>query len=327
MEPTSPCDACGGTGSIDGEPCLECSEEVGGGALQLAGELYAQEGTPCATCSCSYMTLRQSAGTSLGFRSDGLALRVCRKGREPMVAEGGTGGLSCDDYTPFSEILSMDADALSRLQEEASRGFLADLAQHVRPIPRTTSDLRWYDRGLREGWLPPHRVEVLGNSRDGVLRGPWDQFLVVGVTPAFGDGHTPAVGESIVQAKDRRSFLLITNPDAPEAAGPVQTHGWWVTQVSAGAALPLETPVEARRGARPLVLRGGERVLTPGTMRYLDPDEIERELDVAAEESLRSAEGALRRKQAVVARLCVRKGLRARPNHAGLRALQGQLGD
>ncbi len=327
MEPSTPCPACDGTGLHDGEPCLECNEEVGGAGLRLAAELYAQEGTPCATCSCSYMTLRQSAGTSLGFKSDGLALRVCRKGREPLVAESGTGELWCDDYTPFSDLVTMDADGLSRMQEECSRGFLADLAQQVRPIPRSTKDLRWYDRGLREGWLPPHRVEVEGSTRDGTLHGPWNQFVVVGVTPAFGDGHTPAVGEAIVQAKDRRSYLLVTNPHSPEVTGPVQTHGWWVTQVSSGAALPLERPVEARQHARPLVLRGGERVLTPGTMKYLDSEDIDAELDAVANESLRSAEGALRRGQSMVAKLCVRKGLRARPQHPQLRDLQGQLGD
>ncbi|MCP4872643.1 MAG: hypothetical protein GY898_28460 [Proteobacteria bacterium] len=298
------------------------------GALKLAGELYAQDGTPCATCTCSYMTLKQGAGTSLGFSSGGgLALRVCRIGREPLTADDGTQELWCEDYTGFASIVPISADDLTQLQAEASRGFLADLAQGVRPLPRTADDLRWYDRGFREGWLPPHRVEV-GSSLEGErIRGPWEQFQVIGVTPAFGDGHTPALGDVILQAKDRRSYLLQLRPDAEFVEGVTQPHAWWVSQVSTGAALPLESPVDARRGARMLVVRGGESVLSPHACRYLDRDEVDGALEQIAEEAVRTAHAAMKRGQDPIARVVLRRGLRARPTHTALVALRDLLGD
>jgi len=298
------------------------------GEQEHAAELYAQDGTPCATCTCSYMTLKQGAGTSLGFSSGGgLALRVCRIGREPLVAEDGTKELWCDDYTGFGTIVPVNADDLTQLQEECSRGFLADLAQGVRPLPRTTDDLRWYDRGFREGWLPPHRVEVGSSSEGEEIRGPWDQFQVIGVTPAFGDGHTPALGDVVLQAKDRRTYLLLLRPDAEQVAGTAQSHAWWVSQVSTGAALPLETPVAARQGARMLVVRGGESVLSGHACRYLDRGEIDAALEQIADEAVRTAHAAMKRGQDPIARLVLRRGLRARPTHPALTSLRDLLGD
>lgn len=325
MEARSDCPACGGTGLLDDAPCLECVEELGTEQL-IAGELYARDGTPCATCTRSYMSLRQGAGTTLGFDAGGgLALRVCRLGRDPLVAEGGTGELWCDDFQPFASLLPLSADDLDRLQRECSRGFLSDLAQGIRPLPRDPRDLRWYDQGFREGWLPPHRVEVDRLTVGSRISGPWDQFVVVGVTPAFGDGHTPAVGEAILQAKGQRSYLLVRDPDAATVRGAAQPHGWWVTQVSSGAALPLENPIEAAPGHRPLVLRGGENVLRPHAWRYLTPDGVDAELDGIAQESLRAARQALKRGSALVASLCLRRGLRARPQAVDLKALEAEL--
>ena len=40
--------------------------EPSGNGLELAGELYAKSGTPCATCTCSFMTLGAGAGTAAG---------------------------------------------------------------------------------------------------------------------------------------------------------------------------------------------------------------------------------------------------------------------
>ncbi len=302
--------------------------EVEGGGLELAAELYARDGTPCATCTCSFMTLKEGTGTSLGFTAGaGLALRVCRIGREPLVADDGTQELWCDHYTGFAEIVPVPAGDLDKLQAEASRGFLADLAQGIRPLPRTTADLQWYDRGFREGWLPPHRVEV-GSATDGEhIRGPWEQFVVVGVTPAFGDGHTPALADVILQAKDRRTYLLGERPDAEQVDGLTQSHAWWVSQVSAGAAIPLEKPVDARRRARMLVVRGGERVLSRHACRYLDRDEVDGALDEIAEEAVRTAHSAMKRGQDPIARLQVQRGLRARPGHAALTGLRELLGD
>jgi hypothetical protein len=298
------------------------------GAIELAGELYAQDGTPCATCTCSYMTLKQGAGTSLGFASGGgLVLRVCRLGHDPLIAEDGTKDLWCEDYTGFSTLVTLDGDDLNRLQAECSRGFLGDLAQGVRPLPRHADDLRWYDRGFREGWLPPHRVEV-GDSAEGErIRGPWEQFQVIGVTPAFGDGHTPAIGDVILQAKDRRTYLLLDRPDAEQVDGITQSHGWWVSQVSSGAALPLESPIPARRGARMLVVRGGESVLSGHACRYLDRHAVDDALDTIAEEAVRTAHSALKRGQDPIARVVLRRGLRARPNLPALAALKDLLGE
>ncbi len=323
MDPHNDCAFCGGTGLIEGEACLECADDVALDVVTLAAERYAQDGTPCATCTCSFMSLKQAAGTSLGFSAGGgLTLRVCRKGREPLTAEGGTGELWCPDYSAFAEIVPVSGDDLDRLQTECTRGFLADLAQGIRPLPRTGKDLRWYDRGLREGWLPPHRVEVGATDRGDRITGPWGQFIVVGVTPAFGDGHTPAVGEAILQAKDRRTYLLPRDADAPEVRGIAQSHGWWVSQVSSGAALPVERPLEAFQGARALVVRGGERVLTTNSLQYLPADAVRVALCRLADESLKSAESALRRGQPMVAQLCVRRGLRADPAHDGLLTAQ-----
>jgi hypothetical protein len=327
VEVRTGCPICEGTGLVGDEPCLDCNEELGGEAA-FASELYAREGSPCATCTRSYMSLKQAAGTTLGFDAGGgLALRVCRLGREPVLSEGGTGESWCDDHRPFATVVPLVGDDLDLLQRECSRGFLGDLAQGVRPLPRSSRDLRWYDRGFREGWLPPHRVEVDGGVGGSRIVGAWEQFVVVGVTPAFGDGHTPAVGEAILQAKDQRSFLLVRDPSAERVSGPAQPHGWWASQVSSGAALPLEHPVEAQRHARVLVLRGGERVLRGHAYRYLPTEAIDAELDRMAAESLASAEAAMRRGQAVVAGLCVRRGLRARADHAGLKSLEARLGD
>ena len=322
MEVRSNCPACEGTGLVDDAPCLECAEEVGEERL-LAAELYAQDGTPCATCTRSYMSLRQGAGTTLGFDAGGgLALRVCRLGREPLEVEDGLGALRCDDYLPFASLVPLQGDDLDQLQRECSRGFLSDLAQGIRPLPRSPRDLRWYDQGFREGWLPPHRVEVARLGSGSRITGAWDQFLVVGVTPAFGDGHTPAVGEAILQAKGQRSYLLVRDPDAPTVRAQAQPHGWWVTQVSSGAALPLQHAVDAAQGRRPLILRGGENVLRPHAWSYLTSDEIDRELDVIAAESVRAARQALKRGSALVAGLCLRRGLRARPEHPELKELE-----
>jgi len=290
----------------------------------VAGELYSQEGSPCRTCSCSYMSLKPGAGTSLGFDAGaGLTLRVCRVGRDPIVAEGGTEALWCEDYKGFSELLPLTGDELDRLQAECSRGFLGDLAQGIRPLPRGVEDLRWYDRGLREGWLPPHRIEVRDEGDHERIKGPWEQFVVVGLTPAYGDGHTPALAELVLQARDRRTYLLLEQADSAEVRGLAQTHSWWVSQVSSGAATPLEHPVAASQGARALVLRGGERALSPHAWRYLAPEALDEELDRLAEEALRSAEAALRRKNSVVAELCIARGLRARPDDARLLAIAG----
>ena len=325
MEVRRDCPACGGSGLVDDAPCLECVDELGQEQL-LAGELYARDGTPCATCTRSYMSLRQGAGTTLGFDAGGgLALRVCRLGREPPAVEGGDGDLRCDDYLPFASLLPLSADDLDRLQREGSRGFLSDLAQGIRPLPRSPRDLRWYDQGFREGWLPPHRVEVDRLDGGSRVTGAWDQFVVVGVTPAFGDGHTPAVGEAILQVKGQRSYLLVRDADAPSVGAQAQPHGWWVTQVSSGAALPLEHPIEAARSHHPLVLRGGENVLRPHAWRYLTRDGIDQELEGIATESVRAAGQALKRGSSLVAGLCLRRGLRARPDHPELRELEGLL--
>jgi hypothetical protein len=301
------------------------SPEPTGGGLELAGELYAKAGTPCATCSCSFMTLKAGAGTAAGFAmGPGLTLRVCRIGREPLVsADGATESLWCDDYSGFSELVPLSADDLSAMLAECSRGFVGDLAQGVRPMPRELADLRWYDRGLREGWLPPHRIEASGRGRGERLTGPWEQFQVVGVTPAFGDGHTPAIGSAVLQAKDRSSYLLPDSVDDEQVSGEVHPHTWWVNQVSAGAALPLEAPIQAHRGGVMLVRRGGERVLRTHAYRYCTRATAEGELDTIAADSLRQAEAARARGDEVVARLCARRGLKARPQHPALRALAG----
>lgn len=272
------------------------------------------------------MSLKPGPGVELGFdAAAGLTLRVCRIGREPLVAGDGTGDLWCDDYASFAQLIPIPPDDLDQLQAEASRGFLGDLAQGVRPLPRSEGDLRWYDRGLKEGWLPAHRITVSGGEEERIS-GPWEQFLVVGVTPAFGDGHTPALAQTVLQARDRRSYLLLEEPDAEHAAGLPQSHGWWVNQVSSGAALPLEQPLEALQGHRMLVLRGGERVLSSHAYRYLQADDIAAALREQAEEAQRSAEAALRRGNSVVAELCIRRGLRAAPGHAGLEGLLSSLG-
>jgi len=324
VEVRSDCAACGGTGRLDDAPCLECVDELGTEAL-IAGEIYARDGTLCASCTRSFMSLRQGAGTTLGFDTGGgLALRVCRLGLEPPD-EGSDRPPTCAEYLPFASLLPLSADDLDRLERECSRGFLSDLAQGIRPLPRSPRDLRWYDQGFREGWLPPHRVEVDRLGAGSRIRGAWDQFVVVGVTPAFGDGHTPAVGEAILRTKGQRSYVLVWDPDAPDVRADAQPHGWWAAQVNAGAALPLEDPVEAARHRRPLVLRGGENVLRPHAWRYLSPDAIEAELDAIAAESERAAQQALKRGSALVARLCLRRGLRARPGHAGLVALEARL--
>ena len=294
-----------------------------GTGLQLAGELYAKEGTPCATCSCSFMTLKSGAGTAAGFSmGTGLTLRVCRIGREPLVREDGASeSLWCEDYTGFSEIVPIPADDLSEMLAECSRGFVGDLSQGVRPMPREVVDLRWYDRGLREGWLPPHRIETEGRGKGERMTGPWEQFQVIGVTPAFGDGHTPAIGQAVLQARDRSSYLLPDDIDAEQVSGPVHPHTWWVNQVSAGAAIPLESPIQAHRGGVMLVRRGGERVLRDHAYRYCTRPTADKELDSIATDSLRQAHAALKRGDSVVAVLCARRGLKARPQHPELRAI------
>lgn len=287
-----------------------------------ADELYAREGTPCATCTCSYMALREGAGRSLGFRAPGgLTLRVCTKGREPLEAEEGTDELWCPDYRPFADRIPLPGDDLQQLQDECSRGFLGDLAQGQRPLPRSTKDLRWYDRGLREGWLPPHRIEEEALGDGAALRGPWEQFTVVGTTPAYQDGHTPALAKVVLQAKDRRSYLLLTAPDAEQVRGTEQSHTWWVNQVSSGAAKPLAAAIPAARGHRMLVLRGGEQALQAHAYKYLPRDAIDAERRRLADEAHATAQAALRRKNPVVAAILAKQGLRAWPDHSELQAL------
>ncbi len=299
--------------------------EPSGNGLELAGALYAKAGTPCATCTCSFMTLGAGAGTAAGFSmGTGLTLRVCRVGREPLVREDGAKEeLWCDDYSGFSEMVPLPADDLDSMLEECSRGFVGDLAQGVRPMPRELADLRWYDRGLREGWLPPHRIEASGRGRGERIAGPWAQFQVVGVTPAFGDGHAPAVGSAILQAKDRQTYLLPDSIDTEQVSGRAHPHTWWVNQVSAGAALPLEAPIQAHRGGVMLVRRGGERVLRAHSYRYCTQATADQELDSIAADSLRQARAAMQRGDSVVAKLCARRGLKARPRHPELRAIAG----
>ena len=292
-----------------------------------AAELYAREGTPCATCTLSFMTLRAGAGTSLGFRADGgLTLRVCRKSREPLVAEQGTDELWCPDYSSFADRVPLPGDELDRLQKECTRGFLGDLAQGMRPLPRSNRDLRWYDQALRQGWLPPHRIEEEGLGKGAVLRGPWQQFVVIGTTPAYQDGHTPALAQAVVQARDRRSYLLLTSPDAVEVRGREQGHSWWVNQVSSGAAKPLATAIQARQGHRLLILRGGEEALAAHAYRYLPAAEVDPERRRLGDEAMETARAALRRKNPVVARILARQGLRACPEHADLQELLSTLG-
>lgn len=297
--------------------------EPQGTGLELAGELYAQSGSPCATCTCSYMTLKSSAGTSPGFdMGSGLTLRVCRIGRDPLVVEDGAGSdLWCDDYASFSDLVPIPADDLDQMQQECSRGFIGDLAQGVRPMPRGNHDLRWYDRGFREGWLPPHRVESAGRGAAKKLSGPWERFQVVGVTPAFGDGHAPAQGDAILQSKDSRTYILPDSIDAELVRGVPHPHTWWVNQVSAGAALPLERPIQAHRGGVVLVLRGGERILRRHAYKYCSTRKAAEELDAIAASSLKQAKAALRRGDPVVAALCARRGLKARPGDPELRAI------
>jgi len=271
------------------------------------------------------MNLKPGPGVQLGFAAEaGLTLRVCRVGREPLIAEDGTQELWCEDYSGFSEIVPLPPEDLDRMQKEASRGFLGDLAQGLRPMPRSTDDLRWYDRGLTEGWLPAHRISMQGDEEE-TIQGPWEQFLVVGVTPAYGDGHTPAIAQVILQAKDRRAYLLLEDESSGEVRGAPQSHSWWVNQVSSGAALPLERPINAEQGHRCLVLRGGERVLSAHTYRYGSPSEIQEERQQQADAAQRTAEAALRRGNTVVAELCISKGLRALPSHPGLAALRSRL--
>ncbi len=323
---TSPCPNCGGLGPSDIAPCPDCGEEPESG-IEEARELYARDGTPCSTCTCSYLSMKPQAGTSPGFDlGAGLTLRICRIGREPLVAEGGTDELWCSDYAPFASLVPLQGDALEALQEDCSRGFLGDLANGLRPLPRGPQDLRWYDRGLREGWLPPHRVEQSSLQQGTSLQGPWQQFHVVGVTPGFGDGHTPAVGEPILQLRAERTYLLPQDLGSKQVSGTSQGHRWWVSQVSSGAAIPLEAPIAALRNHHLLVLRGGEQVLSPHAYRYLEPGQIEAALDGIAEESLSSARSAANRGNAVVVRICATRGLRARPQHEELRALVEALG-
>lgn len=305
------------------DPTDDDAPEPTGLGLELAGELYAQAGTPCASCTRSFMTLKSGAGTAAGFdMGTGLTLRVCRLGREPLAVEGGAGGdLWCDDYSSFNDLVPISADDLDLMQTECSRGFIGDLAQGVRPMPRGNSDLRWYDRGFREGWLPPHRVQSEGRGASRRISGPWDQFQVVGVTPAFGDGHAPAIGEAILQAKDSRTYLIPDAIDAELVRGVPHPHTWWVNQVSAGAALPLERAVQAHRGGVVLVLRGGERILRQHAYHYCSPGKAQQELDGIADDSLRQAQAAVRRGDPVVAALCARRGLKARPGDPDLRAI------
>ncbi len=294
-----------------------------------AAELYTREGSPCATCSCSFMTMRGGAGVAPGFEvGAGLTLRVCRVGLDPVIADEGTDRLWCDHYKGFSELVPMSPDDLEAMQTECSRGFLGDLAQGIRPVPRQVADLPWYDRGFREGWLPPHRIEE-EPPREGDaphIRGPWDQFVVVGATPAYGDGHTPARARCVLQAKDRRSYLLSPAPDREQVAGTPKAHTWWVGQVAAGAAVPLEAPIAAKRHHAMLILRGGDRVLEPHAYAYAPDADLEAELDRIADGQLAAARAALKHDNPVVADLCIRKGLKARPDHAGLRGLQEQRG-
>lgn len=299
------------------------ADEPSGAGLELAAELYTKPGSPCATCSCSYMSLGTSPGVAAGFSlGAGLTLRVCRVGRDPLVAEdGATESLWCEDYSSFSELVPIPADDLDTMLAECSRGFIGDLAQGIRPMPREPSDMRWYDRGFREGWLPPHRIESAGRGSTEKLKGPWEQFQVVGVTPAFGDGHTPAIGSAVLQARDRGTYVLPDDVTAEVISGAAHPHTWWVNQVSAGAAVPLDAPIQAHRGGVLLVKRGGERVLRPHAFRYCTRATAEGELDGIADESLRQARAALDRGDSVVAVLCARRGLKARPRHAALRAL------
>lgn len=284
--------------------------------------LYAREGAPCATCARSYMSLRSGQGTAAGFDlGAGLTLRVCRLGLEPPEPRDDSQTTWCDEFQSFGALVPLSADDLESLGQEASPGFLGDLAQGERPVPRTLADLRWYDRGFREGWLPPHRIERSAGKADRTVRGPWDKFLVVGVTPAFGDGHTPAVGEPVLQVRGERTYLLADDHDAEEVRGVVHPHTWWANQVSAGAAVPLERPAAARRGTRVLVLRGGERVLSPYSYKQLSDEQLDEELDRLAEEAVSTARAALDRGNAVVARICAARGLRARPDHAELQRL------
>ena len=267
------------------------------------------------------MNLKPGPGVQLGFAAEaGLTLRVCRVGREPLVAESGTQELWCDDYSGFSKIVPLAAEDLDQMQREASRGFLGDLAQGVRPIPRAAGDLPWYDRGFKEGWLPAHRIAV-EEGEQAAIRGPWEQFVVVGVTPAYGDGHTPAIAQTVLQAKDRRTYLLLEDIDQEEVSGIPQSHGWWVNQVSSGAALPLEHPIPAKVAHQFLVLRGGEQVLPSHTYCYDGRQQVRSELQRQAEAAQKTAEAALRRGNSVVAELCIRKGLRAVPDHPGLTQL------
>ena len=309
------------------DPAQDIDDEspVGG----VAGELYTQEGSPCATCTCSFMTMRGGAGTATGFDvGAGLTLRVCRVGLAPVIADLGTDRLWCDHYEGFAEKIPIPPDDLQMLEQECSRGFLGDLAQGVRPVPRQVKDLKWYDRGFREGWLPPHRIEEEARREgdEAHIRGPWDQFVVVGTTPAYGDGHTPAKARCVLQAKDRRSYLLSPAPSKDEVSGQPRPHTWWVGQVAAGAAVPLETPILARRDHGMLVLRGGDNVLDPHSYRYAPDADLETELDAIADGQLATARSAMRRGNTVVAKLCVRKGLRARPDHPELRVLREEIG-
>jgi hypothetical protein len=243
-----------------------------------------------------------------------------------VIATEGTEQLWCDHYSGFADKIPIPPDDLLELQEECSRGFLGDLAQGVRPVPRQVRDLRWYDRGFREGWLPPHRIEEDGPGRgdEARIRGPWDQFVIVGTTPAYGDGHTPARAQCVLQARDRRTYLLSPAPSKDEVSGRSRPHTWWVGQVAAGAAVPLESPIPARRHHAMLVLRGGDRVLEPHAYHYAPDHELEAALDAIADGQLATARSALRHGNSVVADLCIRKGLRARPGHPGLRAMQAE---
>ncbi len=174
---------------------------------------------------------------------------------------------------------------------------------------------------MREGWLPPHRIEESGLGSGSTLRGPWEQFVIVGTTPAYQDGHTPAVAKVVLQARDRRSYLLLTAPDAADVRGPEQPHGWWVNQVSSGAAQPLARGLPAKRGHRLLVLRGGEQALQSHAFKYLPADQVDVERRRLADEAFATARAALKRNNAVVARILARQGLRAWPEHRELNEL------